>query len=76
MINLGDKVKDSVTGFEGIVVGKTTWLNGCTRIGIQSDVLKDGLPKDVQWIDEPQLKIILPKSSFWSKRYRRSDPDS
>jgi hypothetical protein len=58
MINLGDKVKDSITGFEGIVTGKTIWLNGCTRVGVQSDVLKDGVPTEAQWIDEPQLKVI------------------
>jgi hypothetical protein len=58
MINLGDKVKDTVTGFEGIVTCKTTWLNGCTRVGIQSDVLQDGKPIEVQWIDEPQLRVI------------------
>lgn len=59
-INLGDKVKDIVTGFEGIAVAKTTWLNGCTRIGLQSDKLKDGLPTEAQWFDEPQLKLIKP----------------
>lgn len=28
-IELGDKVKDIITGFEGIVTGYTTWLTGC-----------------------------------------------
>ncbi len=57
-INLGDKAKDKVTGFEGIVVARTVYLNGCARIGLQSDKLKDGLPTETQWFDEPQLTLV------------------
>ncbi len=57
-IEAGDKVKDIVTGFEGIVIAVTHWLNGCTRMGVQSDVLKDGLPTDTIWFDEPQLSLV------------------
>lgn len=60
-VSLGDKVKDSVTGFEGIVVAETLFLNGCTRIGVQSDKLKDGLPTDAQWFDAPQLTLVTAK---------------
>lgn len=58
MFSLGDKVKDIVTGFEGILIGKTDFLNGCTRWGVQSDTLKDGLPTEAQWFDEPQLELV------------------
>ena len=60
-INLGDKAKDVVTSFEGICVARTEWLNGCTRIGLQSDKLKDGLPTEPQWFDEPQLILTKVK---------------
>lgn len=60
-VNLGDKVIDSVTGFQGIVVAETLFLNGCTRIGVQSDKLKDGLPTDAQWFDAPQLSVLEEK---------------
>jgi hypothetical protein len=52
---LGTTVKDTITGYQGVVTGITFWLNGCTRIGIQSRELKDGIPKDAQWFDEMQL---------------------
>lgn len=29
---LGDKVRDAITGFKGIAMAQTTWLNGCRRI--------------------------------------------
>lgn len=57
-VQLGDKVKDAVTGFTGIAVGRSEWLNGCVRIAVQSDKLKDGLPTESHWIDEPQLSVI------------------
>lgn len=59
MIELGDKVKDPVTGFVGIAVAKTTWLHGCNRISVQpQDLNKDGAPRDAQVFDEMQLTII------------------
>ena len=35
MKNLGDEVKDTITGFKGIVVARTEWLNGCARVTVQ-----------------------------------------
>ena len=55
MIQLGQKVKDSITGYQGIVVGITTWLDGCVRIGIQSVQLKDGKVLDPEWFDEKRI---------------------
>ena len=58
MINLGDAVRDEITGFTGVVAAKTEWLNGCVRFGVQSRNLVEGKPVEMQWFDEPQLKII------------------
>jgi hypothetical protein len=58
MINLGDKVKDVVTGLTGIAVAKTHYLQGCTRIGVQPQELKDGKPVEASWFDEPQLEVV------------------
>ena len=56
---LNDRVEDIITGFHGLVVGITLWLNGCKRLGIQSPNLnKDGIPRDVVWFDDSQCKLI------------------
>jgi hypothetical protein len=61
-IQLGDKCKDTVTGFEGICVARTEWLNGCWRMTLQSEKLdKDGKPQDGVTFDEPQLVVTKPK---------------
>jgi hypothetical protein len=62
-IQLGDKVKDTITGFSGIAIGKTLWLHGCTRIVVQPTKLtKDGETVEAQSFDQPQLKILKPKA--------------
>jgi len=58
MINLGDKVRDTVTGFTGIAFGITTFLNGCKRVGVQPAVDAQGKMQPSEWFDEPQLEVI------------------
>ena len=55
---LGDRVKDAVTGFKGVVVAQTKWLNGCIRYNVQSEKLKDGRPQDAYAFDEEQLSVV------------------
>ena len=54
--NNGDIVRDAVTGYVGMIIATTLWLNGCYRYVVQAQTLdKDGVPvKDVQF-DEHQL---------------------
>lgn len=73
--NLGDKLRDQVTGFEGIALCQTNWLHGCTRWGLQSDKLdKDGKPGDVQMFDEPQLVLVKAKKVNIETRSSASKP--
>ena len=62
MVELGDKAKDTVSGFTGIVVGIHDWLNGCTRVTLQPKVDKEGALLESQCFDEPQLKVIKKKT--------------
>lgn len=62
MINLGTKVKDKVSGYEGIAICRSVFLNGCIRITVQAPVDKEGkIPADA-WFDEQQLEIVDAKS--------------
>jgi hypothetical protein len=61
-IQLGDRVKDIVTGFTGIAIGRTEWLNGCARITVQPEKLtKENKIADTGCFDEPQLVLIKAK---------------
>lgn len=58
MVKLGLHVRDQITRFEGIVVGRTEYLYGCTQIMVQARKLgKDGKPL-AEWFDEPGLDVI------------------
>lgn len=67
-IELGDTVRDSISGLTGIVVAYTTWLNRCRRITVQPKELKDGKPVDHSCFDIEQLELIKkgtqPKKPF------------
>lgn len=57
-VELGDKVKDIVTGYTGIAIARTQWLQGCDRITIQASAKSDGSVPDSLSVDEPQIAII------------------
>lgn len=57
-IQLGNKVRDKVSGFRGIAIGRAVYLNGCTHIMIQPTLDKDGKYVDAHWFDDVQLQIL------------------
>ena len=81
-VNFRDRARDTITGFEGTVVGKTTWLNGCVRYALQSSALKDGTPVEMYWVDAAQIEVVVandmerakPSGGPQADPHRRSDP--
>lgn len=58
-IKLGDKVRDSITKFTGVCVGRYEYLNGCVRFEVQPEKLgKEGLPVDSKVYDVQQLELV------------------
>lgn len=59
MLQLGDRVRDRMTGFEGIVIAITEWLYNCRRITVQPSTLdKDGAIPKTESFDEDQLEVV------------------
>lgn len=68
MIKLGSKVRDTLTGFDGIAVSRTEWLYGCARIGIEPDKLdKDGAPMKMEYFDEQRVETVKRQKPTVSK---------
>lgn len=57
-IELGQKIRCKVTGFEGIAISRVEYLNGCIQYCIKPKVGKDGKILDGIYIDEEQLEVI------------------
>lgn len=55
-IQLGTKVRDEVTGIEGMATARTTWVYGCERICVER-LDKDGSPLE-HWFDEVRLHPV------------------
>lgn len=61
-VSLGDLARDTVSGFTGVCVARTEWLNGCWRMTLQPKSLdKDGLPGKCETFDDFQLEVVEPK---------------
>lgn len=58
MINLGDEATDTVTGFTGVAVSRTEYINGCTRVSLQPKIKSDGSLPSYETFDEPQLVVV------------------
>lgn len=58
-IELGDKVKDIVTGVVGIAIGKSSWITGCDQYCVQQGkVSAEGKVSDGLWFDENRLSVV------------------
>lgn len=57
-IELGDEVKEKVTGYTGVVIAKTEWLTGCARYAIQPKMNKDGKIPEARDFDGAAISII------------------
>jgi hypothetical protein len=59
-IALGDEVRDTVTGFTGIVIALTEWFNACQRASVQPPVDEKGATRTADAFDVEQLEVITP----------------
>lgn len=57
MIELGQKARDKVTGFEGILIGRCQYLTGCDQYGLAPPA-KDGKIEGTQWFDEGRVEVV------------------
>lgn len=57
-IKLGNKVRDIVTGFQGIATVKAEYLTGCVQFGVTPDVSTDGKIPDTVWFDDKRLEFV------------------
>ena len=58
-IELGDKVKDQISGLAGIAYQIADCLHGCRRVHVEPATLgKDGKLQEAYWFDETRLTVV------------------
>ena len=64
MIQNGQRVRDTISGFDGIVTGRTEYLNGCVQVYVEPDRLdKDGKRIKGVWFDESQVEPVAARTA-------------
>ena len=58
LIKLGDKCRDTVSGFAGVAIAEHKYITGCVRFSLQPPVDKDGKLPDTQSFDSPMLEKV------------------
>lgn len=71
---LGDKVKCIHTGFEGVIVARTEYMNGCIQYNVVPRFQKGkGFPDEVG-VDEGSLELMKKKPTKKKARKRNGGP--
>lgn len=60
MLKNGDKARDIITGFEGIVTAECKYLTGCEQILLNPGRLQaeSGAPVESCWFDIDRLELV------------------
>jgi len=79
VIKLGQKVRDVVTGFEGVADCRMEWMNGCVRISVQPKMRRDKedgaqFVQDAKVFDEQQLEVLEEKPIKLPKHKLQESP--
>ena len=53
-LEFGYRCQDIITGFEGVVTTRGTFITGCDRVELTKGVQKE----DKQWFDVPTLEVV------------------
>lgn len=67
--NLGDKVREDITGFVGVVTGVVHYISGCDQALLQPPIKEDGSYQSAHWIDIDRLRLVEAKTA--TKRRKR-----
>ena len=54
---LGQRAKDTITGFQGTITGRSQYMTGCNQYALQPSA-DNGKWVDGQWFDENRLELL------------------
>lgn len=71
-LDLGDTAKDTLTGFEGIVVATNRNISGCDQIALQPE-MKDGAFQESRWFDIERIAQVEAGTVAYTDRRSGAD---
>lgn len=70
---LGCRIKDLITGLEGIAVSVSFDLYGCLQVALHPGLDKDGKLKDTMWFDSNRLVVLDPNPVMRCPHFESAD---
>lgn len=58
---LGVTAKDTITGFEGVVLGRCEYVTGCNQVLIQPKLDSEQKFVESRWFDEDRIEVTEQK---------------
>lgn len=74
-VQFGTKAKDIITGFTGIVTGRTHYISGCSQLLLVPGLDKDGKLQEGAWFDEQRVEAIEGAPSITLDNSKTPGPD-
>lgn len=72
IFDVGQHVKDAVTGFVGVVTGRADFITGCNQYIVQPLMDKKSVVKpESNWIDETRLTLTRTKAITLPKQPKK-----
>ena len=56
--NNGDKVRERVTGFTGIITGAVSYITGCNQHLVTAKAKDENSEAKAQWYDDGRLELV------------------
>jgi len=57
-VEIGDRVRDKLTGFVGIAYGRWECMTGCVIFDVYPPMKEDGTVPDSKWVDEARCEVL------------------
>jgi len=70
---MGAKVKDTLSGFTGVVIARSEHMTGCNQVFVLPESDKANEMKDGNWIDIERIELIEDRAVELSARRTGSD---
>ena len=64
---MGEMAKDTITGFVGMVTGRSVYINGCVHLMLEAKA-KAGMKPVHAWFDEARCVVAKTRSGAVAKR--------
>ena len=72
---MGAEVKDTITGFRGVITGRAQFITGCDQYSVLprlNTVKKSSSMPENQWIDEVRLELVEKGEHLDPTKYKKS----